>query len=150
MNPTVWEKRKQIKDRVYEIQVGTSSYFLKEKKTARHTDTKKHGHKPGLTSLEEYQTARSFNEQATIHKDDISLRWEKPIATVMFPDGFQFTVFEFEEGLRDADSARHVLEHEIERRREMYEVEFQLLQPMVEQMKDHPKVLSFESYSTES
>ena len=43
-NPAEWLKRKQLKDRVYQLQVGKSQYLLKEKKTDRHTDTKKYGH----------------------------------------------------------------------------------------------------------
>lgn len=89
-----WKKRKQIKDRVYRVNVGKKSYILKERKTTRHSDTLKGGHKDGLTAQEEFQVAKDFNENHIVRDSEISLSWEDPLGYVEFPDGFQFVVFE--------------------------------------------------------
>ena len=150
LNPQNWQKRRQLKDRVYEIQVGPSKYILKEKKTARHTDTKKHGHKPGLTSLEEFQTAQHFQENGVEQQGSIKVDWENPVASVTFPDGFQFTVFEHEDGLLEESSITQVLAQEILEDREQFKVEFVAIQAMAGKFKDDPKVLAFERGNRES
>lgn len=66
INPQNWQKRRQLKDRVYVIQVGSNKYILKEKKTPRHADTHRGGYKPGLTSLQELETANSFKERVFV------------------------------------------------------------------------------------
>lgn len=150
LNPQNWQRRRQLKDRVYEIQVGSSKYILKEKKTARHTDTKKHGHKPGLTSLEEFQTAQHFQENGVEQQGNIKVNWEKPVASVTFPDGFQFTVFEHEDGLVEESSVTQALAQEILEHRDQFENEFVAIQTMAGKFKDDPKVLAFERGNTES
>lgn len=150
MNPQSWEKRRQLKDRVYEIQAGSSRYILKEKKTARHVHTKEHGHKPGLTSLEELQIAQHFQDSGIEEQGNIRVNWERPVASVSFPDGFQFAVFEHEDGLLEDDSIKQVLAQEILENRKQFEHEFDVIRAMAEKFKDAPRVLAFEYGSTES
>lgn len=150
LNPQNWHKRRQIKDRVYEIQVWSSKYILKEKKTARHIDTKKHGHEPGLSSLEEFLTARHFHENGSEEQDSIKVSWEKPIASVTFPDGFQFTVFEYNDDLLDEDAIIQALSQEIMKYREQFEVEFEFIKRISIKYRDDPKVLIFNSGSKKS
>jgi len=102
INPLLWEKRKKLKDRIHLIEVAGRRYILKEKKTARHTDTKRHGHQDGLTSGEEFATARYFRKHGLVEEGRIILNWERPIGFVTYPDGFQFTIFEYEENLIDS------------------------------------------------
>jgi hypothetical protein len=89
-----WKKRKQIKDRVYEISIGERTYILKERKTARHKDTMKGGHFDGLTSQQEYETAKFLQEHATEEKNGIRTVWEKPVGYIEYPDGFQAALFQ--------------------------------------------------------
>ena len=96
LNPQKWEGRRQLKDRVYSVRVDGKDYIMKERKTARHTDTLEHGHKDGLTSKEEFEVAREFAALGTVRHGDIALRWEKPLGYVEFPDGYQFCMFERE------------------------------------------------------
>jgi hypothetical protein len=150
LSPQNWKKRRQLKDRVYEIQIGSSKYILKEKKTARHSDTVKHGHVPGLSSLEEFQTAQHFQEKGVVDLGDIKVSWEKPVSTITFPDGFQFTIFECEDGLLEEESITHLLTQEIIKNKEQYEKEFIATCSMAEKFKEDPRVLAFEHGSTES
>lgn len=150
LSPQNWEKRRQLKDRVYEIQVGGSKYILKEKKTARHTDTKKHGHRPGLPSAEEFQTARHFQKNGVAERGNIKVDWEKPLAAVTFPDGFQFTVFERADGLLEEGSVTESLAREIQEKRVYFEQEFQAIQAMAEKFKDDPRVLGYGHGNSES
>lgn len=99
LNPAAWERRIQLKDRVYTVTVGGSDYLLKEKKTSYHTDTKEHGHIDGNNSKDEFAIARQFAELGTITEGDIQLHWERPLGYVEYPDGFQFCMFELEPGL---------------------------------------------------
>ena len=94
LDPQKWEKRRQLKDRVYVVTVDGKDYIMKERKTPRHTDVKKHGHKDGLTSQHEFEVAKEFGDLGTITQGDVELRWEKPLGYVEFPDGYQFCLFE--------------------------------------------------------
>lgn len=126
LNPELWKKRRQLKDRVYEVQIGDKKYILKEKKTARHAHTQKRGHKDGNTSIEEFNVAKIFQERGTYMDDEIIISWERPIVAVTYPDGFQFTMYEFREGLQKKmydglfDFEKIILENP-ERFREEYE-----------------------------
>jgi len=99
INPGNWEKRRQIKDRVYEVTIDGSRYILKERKTDRHRHTKEKGHSPGNTSRREFEVAQQMHNEFQVEEDDISLVWEKPLAAVTYPDGFQFVLFEFDDVL---------------------------------------------------
>lgn len=101
LDPANWESRRQLKDRVYSVRIAGRNYILKERKTARHTDTKDGGHQAGLTSEQEFRAARAFAELGTVTKGDVSLHWEKPLGYVEFPDGYQFCLFARESGLID-------------------------------------------------
>src|SRR5690606_17465649 len=60
LDPKTWEKRRQLKDRVYVVTVGGAEYIMKERKTDRHTDVKRSGHKDGLSSHQEFEVAKEF------------------------------------------------------------------------------------------
>lgn len=143
LNPHLWEKRRQIKDRVYEISVGGRRYILKEKKTARHTDTKKHGHIEGRTSEEEFAIARYFQENGRLSKDRVSIDWEKPIGFVSYPDGFQFSVFEYEDMTGDRDIGIK-LASEIINHRKTFEQEYHGIAQLAQKYKDHHNITSFD------
>lgn len=156
LNPLNWIKRKTIKDRVYEIEVAGKKCILKEKKTARHTDTKRHGHKEGLSSGDEFKTATFFNEHGTLTQEGITVSWEDPIGYVVFPDGFQFTVFEFEKDLINHGEAVTKLFHEIIQHRDQFESEFQEVAKHAKKLRKHRATrmyaddnpnLSFESFA---
>ncbi len=124
LNPQQWIKRKQLKDRVHVVEAESSRYILKEKKTARHTDTKQGGHQQGLSSAAEVRTARHFQEHGRIEQGDLAVNWEKPVAAVTFPDGFQFAIFEYQEGLIPADDLQRILSEAIKQHRAQFETEF--------------------------
>jgi hypothetical protein len=46
LNPINRKKKKQIKDRIFEITIGDKQYILKEQKSSKHFDTMKNGHRP--------------------------------------------------------------------------------------------------------
>lgn len=94
LDPASWQRREQLKDRVYRVWVDDKSYVLKERKTERHADTKKDGHVYGNTSEQEFAAAREFADLGVVREDDTELRWEKPLGYVEFPDGYQFCLFE--------------------------------------------------------
>lgn len=141
LNPENWERRKQIKDRVYAIQVGESYYILKERKTARHTDTKKNGHRPGLTSHNEFETAKDFEENGQVKKGNVGVTWEKPVATVKFPDDYQFTVFEYEPDLLDERDVNETLRQSILENAEQFVEEFEATKILADKLYDSPEVL---------
>lgn len=124
LSPQLWEKRRQLKDRVYEIYVNDRKYLLKEKKTDRHTDTKQGGHVDGQLSSEEFEIAQNFQDNAQITQGDIKTGWEKPVGFVTFPDGFQFVVFEFEENLISEEDLRGKLQVEIFNHQPQYQEEY--------------------------
>lgn len=143
LSPHLWEKRSQLKDRVYEIYVNGRKYLLKEKKTARHTDTKLGGHVDGNLSSDEFQIASEFIEKGTTTEEDISVGWEKPIGFATFPDGFQFVVFEFKEGLIPDREIHLALAQEIINKREAFEEEYQRVAVQAHRYMDDPRIASF-------
>lgn len=150
LNPLEWRRRRQIKDRVYEIQAGTSTYILKERKTKMHTDTKQHGHVPGLTARQEFETARYFREHGELEQGNVAVRWENPIACIAFPDGFEFTVYEFEEQLMKVQDAVEKTTAAICERREQFEDEFKQVAAAAERWKETPQALRVQVYEPES
>lgn len=98
LDPSKWERREQIKDRVYRVWVDGKDYIMKERKTEGHADVAPE-HRPGLTSQEEFEVAREFAELDTVTKGDVSLRWEKPLGYATFPDGYQFCMFESDDAI---------------------------------------------------
>jgi hypothetical protein len=135
-SPQDWKKRQQLKDRVYEIQTGDSRYILKERKTSRHTDTKKGGHQSGLTSEAEFRTAEDFQRRGNVEQDDLKVSWEKPLSSVRFPDGFQFTIFDYEKGLIGNSTIVENLSQAIQTNREQYEAEYQTIRTAADKFKD--------------
>lgn len=140
LDPQKWESRHQLKDRVYVVMVDGKEYIMKERKTPRHTDVKKHGHKDGLTSQQEFEAAKEFSDLGTIRQGDVELRWEKPLGYVEFPDGYQFCLFESELGLK-SDTPRHQLAREIMDAPEEYADEFEQTRERAKQIYDERKDL---------
>jgi hypothetical protein len=95
INPLNWEKRKQLKDRVYEVTANGHKYILKERKTPKHEHQKVGGYKETLSSMEEFAIAKELNEKGRLRYASIEVDFEKPIGYVEFPDGFEFVVFEY-------------------------------------------------------
>ncbi|MBC7546291.1 hypothetical protein H7171_00925 [Candidatus Saccharibacteria bacterium] len=93
VDPKLWHGRKQIKDRVYSVQIAEQEYILKERKTGLHTDISPRAHVDGLTSAEEYAVGATFAALGTVAKGDVSLRFEQPLGYVEFVDGYQFSLF---------------------------------------------------------
>lgn len=145
LSPHLWQKRRQLKDRVYEIEINNRKYILKERKTSRHTDTTKyeHGHKPGNTSLGEFAIAKKLNEQGIVEQGRIRVSWEKPIGLVEYPDGFQFAVFTFEEGIMDDAEIHKKLYKAILSRRGEFEEEFQRVATLAQQYTNDPRIIHY-------
>ena len=99
LDPRKWQSRRQLKDRVFTVRIDDKDYVLKERKTSRHTDVKRGGHRDGLTSQQEFEVASKFAALGTIQEGDVKVRWEKPLGYVEFPDGYQFSLFEHERAL---------------------------------------------------
>jgi len=149
LNPVFWNNRKQFKDRVYKISVGTKEFFLKEKKTARHTDTRSDKYRffPGATSFEEFGIARHFQDNCILEKGMIKLNWETPLAAVTFPDGYQFAIYEIEAGLLPESQEFVTLVNEMLSRPEQFESEFEQVSANFRKYLDHPLVQKYESSS---
>lgn len=139
IDPTKWESRKQLKDRVYLIEVDGNTYLLKERKTARHTDTQKNGHRDGQTVAEEYRTGLYLHDHETKQEDRIQLSWEQPLGYVEYPDGFQFGVYAFEHEMRDYSPTDN-LERTILENRPEFESEFAEIAGSAEAFREHPLV----------
>ena len=125
LDPAQWESRRQIKDRVYSIHVGGKGYIMKERKTPRHTDTTKGGHRKTLTSQQEFSAARDFSNMGEVRHGDIALRWEKPLGYVEFPDGYQFCIFESESELPVDHWPKYELAKAIEKEPDLYRDEYE-------------------------
>lgn len=147
LKPHLWQKRRQIKDRVYEIHVNNRKYVLKEKKTKTHMDTKSHGHIEGRTSMDEFAIAQDLQKHGIVEQGRIKLTWEKPIGYVKYPDGFQFAIFGFEEGLYGNYEAVIPLAREILNHYEQFQEEFQIISTIAQKFKDNREVLAFEDRS---
>jgi hypothetical protein len=139
LNPAFWERRTQFKDRVYKIQVAGKNYLLKERKTNRHTDTKERGHKDGLPTYDEFKLAQYFKDHGRVEKDRVVVDWERPVGYAVYPDGFSFTVFEYEEGLEGEDFSEHLV-REIVAHKEEFKAEYELIAELAEKYKDSPEV----------
>ncbi len=144
LDPTQWGKRIQLKDRVYEIYVHGKKYILKEKKTNRHIHTKRDDRKGGNLSAGEFEIARKFQAGATVERGDIKVGWEKPLGFATFPDSFQFTVFQFEEGLIDYKEIMESLVQKIIEHRAQFEQEYALIASLIQNYKDDPRVFKSE------
>lgn len=144
LSPHLWKKRTQLKDRVYEISVNGRKYILKEKKTARHTDTKKDGHREGRSSSEEFEIAKYFLESGNVTRKDVRVSWERPVGFVTYPDGFSFVVFEYEEGLIKSSDLVSKLADEVIQRRSEFDKEYQDLVKAAQRHKTNPEVQFYE------
>jgi len=145
LSPHLWEKRKQLKDRVYEIDANGRKYILKEKKTARHTDTMSKGHRDGRLSSEEFEIAKHLQEKGVVSKNEISVNWERPVGYVEYPDGFSFVVFEYEEGLIERKSLNIFLAKKIFNHKDQFMEEYQTISKLTDKYKNSPEVLASES-----
>jgi hypothetical protein len=99
LSPERWTLVKQLKDRVYCIEVGGKKYLLKEQKTTRHTDTMRGDNEASNTAEDEYAIGRAFEKAAPVTAGDVTARWERPLGYIVCPDGYQFGVFDFADRL---------------------------------------------------
>ncbi len=143
LNPHEWEKRRQLKDRVHEISVGVKKYILKEKKTKMHTDTIEGGHREGISSREEFEAAKYFNNLPTQEHGDIVINWEKPIGTVEFPDGYQFCIFQYEEDLIGDNDICKSYSEEIKNNRKQYEEEYNRINANLDKYIQNPLITRY-------
>jgi hypothetical protein len=104
LDPNKWQSRKQIKDRVYEIKVDDKKYIQKERKTNQHRDTLGGGNTKPMTSEEEFLLGRQLAKTGKIDRKDFSIHFEKPLGVASFPDGYDFTIFEFDETITQDES----------------------------------------------
>ncbi len=104
LNPQVWGDKTLLSssnDRIYRITVAGRQYLLKEQRSAMHQNRILQG--PFMyrnTSQTEFETAQYMREHATGTFGDVLVNWEMPLGFVTFPDGYQFTVFSYEENLQ--------------------------------------------------
>ncbi|MBT5346851.1 hypothetical protein HOJ01_01605 [bacterium] len=145
LNPIYWKKRKQFKDRVYEISVGSNVFFLKEMKTNKHIHTLKGGHRPGANSFEEFKIAQYFQDHCVLEKGMFKVNWETPLASVTFPDGYQFAVYEKEGGLLSKEEDYSRLVSEMFERPAQFESEFKQVRSDLGKFLKHPLVQRYES-----
>lgn len=148
LNPHLWQRRVQLKDRVYEIEVNNRKYILKEKKTVRHKDTMKGEHRDGNLSSEEFSVAKYFQEHGGREKGNVKVSWEKPVGFVSYPDGFQFAIFEFEEGLIEDRAIIQQLATNIIEHQDQFRDEYQLIAKLVgDKHKDTLENLTFKEFA---
>ena len=144
LDPTNWESRRKMKDRVHSIRVGGKSYVMKERKTERHTDTVDPARRPSFEpitgSAKEFAVAREFAANPT-ERDDYLLTWERPLGYVTYPDGFEFVVFDHEEGLQDERTAGLELRRLILDNPTEYQEEYQQIQARSQEFKHYPAVV---------
>jgi|GEM_PF-2337914 len=89
LDPSSWELRRVIKDRVHLAVIGGKEYILKERKSHRHSDvagTNNRQIRFGNTSEQEFDLAMGITNAGTIHHGDIIIGWERPVAFVKYPD----------------------------------------------------------------
>ncbi len=148
LDPSNWEKRRQLKDRVYEIEANGRKYILKERKTARHQDTKRGGHIPGRSSAEEFATARYFETISPIKEDEIRLSWEHPVGYVDYPDGYSFVIFEYSENLEEIDNPEFIQKviNQLEENSSEYDEEFEAVKGLGEVLLDKPELFGLTIY----
>lgn len=146
LHPELWQRRRQLKDRVYEIYVGERKYILKEKKTARHTDLKRHGHQPGNSSATDFAIAKEFEERESTDDGNIQISWEAPLGYVTFPDGYQFSVFENVKNMIPTNRIAELLTTEIINHQQQYTAEYQKISKLAKKFKNHEVVNSLSAF----
>jgi hypothetical protein len=126
LDPSNWQGRRQLKDRVHVIIADGKRYIMKEQKTERHTDTTKGGHQPEhrIHPSREFEVGQVLNTPETPPKDGIHVKWERPLGYVEYPDGFAFGIYEFESGLVGENTAESALYLNIIEHPEDFEAEF--------------------------
>ncbi|MFT5280870.1 MAG: hypothetical protein ACI9AR_000306 [Flavobacteriaceae bacterium] len=139
LDPTCWEKRRQIKDRVYEIVIGNKPYILKEKKTGRHRDKGLDKIK-SLDSKEEFKVAIEMLDSASYEDEDIVITYEKPLAAITCPDGFQFSIFEFENNLSTPFSTNGTFQKTILENQKEFQEEFNIIKSSIQNFQKDPRM----------
>jgi hypothetical protein len=162
LHPEMWERRKIVKDRAWEVIINGKSYMMKEQKTSCHTDTRGPTDtfmKP-LSSEEEFYVAQRFLDGKAQYGSHVSVRWEKPIGYVTFPDGYQFVLYDFEKGLQDEQNIVDNLRETIITRPDTYRATYEMVKHQYqtfpydwwveltrEQQGDMPRELSYETFA---
>ncbi|MSR86849.1 hypothetical protein EXS70_01615 [Candidatus Peribacteria bacterium] len=105
LDPNSWLKAVRYKARIARIETKDGNqYILKEKRTPSHYE---HTHKfsgENVSSPEEYAIGKTMEKLGPQTFGNVTLDWEKPIGCVVFPDGYQFNIFEFEKNITDDKS----------------------------------------------
>lgn len=146
-NPCLWERRRQLQDRVYEVNVGGKKYILKEKKTVRHARTMQGGHKEGRLSSEEFEIAKDLHENGGAVRGEIEVSWEHPIGYVLYPDGFSFVIFDYEEDLIEGKSINLKLAQRILDFKDQFLEEYRSVVGLVSGLSKGSLEISFEDFS---
>ena len=151
MNPDGWTTNRQWKDRVYEVSTDAGQYIMKERKTNKHRHLKERGHRDGITSQQEFATARFFESIGTTNSGDVDMRFEHPVGFVEYPDGYSFTMFEKEEHMwpigdfgRGERAVQGMYAYEMIDNPEHYECEFQIYKGLAEVIEESPEIFDIE------
>lgn len=107
LDPTTWESKRVIKDRVHSVIIGGKRFILKEGKTIRHQDVAGGPNRNirfGNTPKQEYEVALALAKDGVAQKGDVCASWETPIAWVGFPDQENFQLVLFKEVPQAFDS----------------------------------------------
>ena len=78
----------------HQAKLPLEKFILKEQKTNRHLHTMKGGHRHTRGAPKEYSVAKKLHDEYSTKEDRVSVTWENPLGYVVFPDGYQFCLFE--------------------------------------------------------
>lgn len=126
LNPATWQRRSELHDRVHLVKTTAGNFIMKEHKGGRHIWTLDNPDIPQANSVQEMAIARDF-ESEPVRDGDIMVSWEKAICCVRDPSGFEFVMFEYEEGLISREDIYARLAACITENRPAYETEFEAI-----------------------
>lgn len=141
LNPGQWKYRQMMEgNRSFVVEIGSTKYILKERRT------QKHGLKSASAAIsipEEVKIAQELGDIPEIENGDIAISWEKAVCAVMYPDGYEFALYAFEDDLIDAQAIDSSLPFEIISHREQFEEEYKLIATQTAKAKQNPMVAEF-------
>lgn len=141
LDPTNWQRKRMLKSRVHEIEVGGSPYILKEKRTKMHYDEKRNPTERRYSSRDEFNAARALSQHSPQERGEFVISWEKPLGLVEFPDGYEFCVFQHEGSLINEEDFVERLTHEIQAHAHQFEADFNRIAVKGKQYFDHKIVM---------
>ncbi|MFA6963971.1 MAG: hypothetical protein WC227_04690 [Patescibacteria group bacterium] len=146
-DPRVWEKRTptSYRNRTFLLEAGGKKYILKEKRTGRHDLKASAG---AMSAEQEYEISKDLVSACSkTHHDHLGLRWERPICSVSFPDGFQFVVYEHAGDLLDGETAKFILQQQIITNKEQFGPEFEKIRAEAKDTLTDPAVNEMVAFS---